>query len=205
MVGGVEVGFLAGTFDEDFDSLAYEALIVLLGDFVLHFEQLGIATAFDIVRNVIEQTPGAGGAGSRRVFEYKAVFVAHPLHKGSGGGEILIGFVRETHDKIAGNGDFGHDASGAVDEIKVFLGGVATVHGFEDAVGTGLGGDMQIRADMGQIGNGAENAIVEVEGVAGDEAQTRQAGQIVQLFEHIGEAQRKALIDVSVGVDRLAQ
>lgn len=182
----------AGGFDEDFDGLADELVVEGVGDAVLQGEQVVVAETFHGVGNVVLIAFGGEGAGARRVLEDETVFVLGLFDEAAGEGVIFVGLGGEADDEVAGKLDappiLGEDRAGAGEEVEVGLDGVAAIHQFEDAVGAGLGGDVEIAADAWRCGHNVENVVAEVGGVAGDEAETRKVRKFfVQEVEELGE------------------
>ncbi len=175
-------------FAEDIDALADQFLIQLHADAVLNSEEVVVAEAFDVFGDIVGVAFDREGAGARGVFEDEAVFVAGLLEEVAGGLEVFVGFGGEADDHVAGELDVGDDSAGAFDEFEVGGGGVAAVHHFEEAVGAGLGGDVEVAADARGGGHDVEDVIAKIGGKAGDETEAREGGNFfVQSLQQFGE------------------
>lgn len=185
--GGVEVGFFAGAFDEYFKGLSDKSFVVLCGDGVLDFKKSHVTLLLCLQRDGVDEVDVCAGSGAGRVFEDEDVFVTGLLDEVGRCGEIFIGFAGKAHDEVARDCDIADDMSCAVEEVEILFCGVAAIHGFEDCVGAGLGGDVEVGADFGDIGHCAEGGIVEGDGVAGDETNPVDAVDLGGHFEEVCE------------------
>lgn len=181
------MGFFACAFDEHFKRLSDKSFVILCGDGVLDFEQPHVTLLLCFQWDCVGEFNVGAGARAGRVLEDEDVFVAGFLDEVDGCGEILIGFAGKAHDEVARDCDIADDVSCAVEEVEILFCGVAAIHGFEDCVGAGLGGDVEIGADFGDIGHCAEGGIVETDGVAGDETNPVDAFDLGGHFEEVGE------------------
>jgi len=64
---------------------------------------------------------------------------------------------------------------------------------------------MEVFAHFGQFGHSVEDAIVEIAGIAGEEAEAPEAWDFVEHFEDVGEADGFVAVGIFVGVDGLAE
>jgi len=90
--------------------------------------------------------------------------------------EIFIGFGGEADDHIPCDLAVREILADSTYEIAVLFDGVSAVHGFEHAVGAGLGGDMEVPADARTIADDFEDVVTEVTGETGNEAESFDCG-----------------------------
>ena len=90
--------------------------------------------------------------------------------------EILLSFGGEADDHVACDLGVGEVFTDSTDEVAVLFDGVSAVHGFEHAVGAGLGGDMKVPADARTVAYDFEDVVPEITGETGYEAQAFNSG-----------------------------
>ena len=100
---------------------------------------------------------------------------------------MRVRFSREGHDHIGADRGVGHAIADAVDYAAVTLHGVAPGHRLEDIVVAALEGDVEVLADLGQVGAGVDQPFREVAGVAGGEADPLNPLHVMDELEEIGE------------------
>jgi len=113
--GGELVGTVdaAGAFDEDFEGLADELMVEIVGDFVLQGEEVVVAETFGLLGDVVGVTLGGEGAGTGGVFEDETVFVLGLLEELAGEVVVLFGFGGEADDEVARKLNVGEEGAGA--------------------------------------------------------------------------------------------
>ncbi len=110
---------------------------------------------------------------------------------------VLVGLGGEADDDVAAEHERTADLglvevfAGAIDELVVFLDGVAAIHHLEHAVGARLRRDMDVAADARAVADDLEHIVAEVLGIAGHEAQTLDRGDfLMDAVEQVGEGGR---------------
>jgi len=93
---------LALAFNEHFDGLADHRPVIGRRCFLLNREQIIVTATLHVFGNVIGVPIDRDGPRSRGVFEDEAVLKAAVFDELNRGGEIFIGFGRESHNEIAG-------------------------------------------------------------------------------------------------------
>ena len=83
------------------------------------------------------------------------------------GGVIFVGLAGEAHDEIRGQDDIGARGLDALDQAKIFLGGVLAVHRLENAVRARLHRQMQIGHQLGLVAMSLDQIVGHVVGMAG--------------------------------------
>lgn len=101
---------------------------------------------------------------------------------------VLFCFTGEAGENIRGNAYVRHFGFYVSYQLNVFRGSVLSVHGFEHFVRTALQGKVKVFAEFIKCGKTIYEIWREVFGVAGHEADTFKAGDIVYLFKEFWEA-----------------
>ena len=101
--------------------------------------------------------------------------------------KILLGLAGEAHDDIAGKGDAGHGLAGVFDELQILLHRVVAVHLLQKPVGAALHRQMQVLAQLRLGGDGINELMAGILGVAGHKADVIIAGHGAQQVEQVGE------------------
>ena len=160
----------ADGFDEDVDGFSDERLVDGGAYFGLEGEELVVAESFDIFGDIIGEAGVGGSAWAGGIFEDEGVFELGIAEEIEGELVVGVGFAWEAADDVGAEEGIWEDLSDAGEEVAVLVDGVAAVHGFEDAVGAGLDGEVDVLADAGAGGDGVEDVVAEVAGEGGDEA-----------------------------------
>jgi hypothetical protein len=182
---GASGGGLAGAFDENGYTAADEFGVVFFGDAILEFEHFLVAAAFDIVGDVIGEEFVGFGTGAGAVFEDKAVFEAAVSDELHAFFEAGFGFAAEAYDEVAGDGAVGDEFADAEHHFAVVFDGVAAFHAFEDIVTAGLSGYVQVFHDLWEIADGLQEVVGHIAWKVGDEADTFDAIDLMELFEEV--------------------
>ena len=128
---------------------------------------------------------GARGARSRRVFEGKRAGIADVADQAKRGGKVIFGFAGEAHDEVGGERKIGPRGFEPGDHVHVVRPRMAAVHGSENAVGTRLNRQMQLRHQRREIAMCRDQVVGHVEGVARRVAQSLGA-------RHLGDPREQA-------------
>ena len=116
--------------------------------------------------------------------------------------EVVVGLTGEADDDVGRHGEIGHDPPGLVELGEVPLGGVAPVHGGEDAVGAGLQRVVQVRADGGDVGHRGERLGAHVLRVRRREPDPADAVDVTGGAEQVGEQRTGAGRGIAVAPGR---
>ena len=101
--------------------------------------------------------------------------------------EVVFRLAGEAHDEVAAHGQVGANGAQLAHRALVFHGGVAALHGHQNAVAAVLHGQVQVAGQLGQLGVGLDQPGREFVGVAGGVANAFDAGNV----RHIFQQQRK--------------
>ncbi len=101
--------------------------------------------------------------------------------------ELGFSLAAEADDDVGGEGGAGDDVADAVRPLQVLLDGVAAAHAGQKLVVRGLDGDVEVLADLGEVGHGADDAFGHVTGGGGEEADTPQFWGLVDSGEQVGQ------------------
>ncbi len=199
-------GVLAEALDQDVHGFVDSCLVVFEADGVLDGEEFVVAAFLDVVGDVVLEQVVALGAGTGAVFEDEAVFETAIANEVAGLFEGFFGLAAEAHDEVAADGDAGDFLAAAVEHVAVSFDRVHSLHAFEDFVATGLGGDVEVFADLRQVVDGVEQVVGHVVGEVRDELDSLDAFGVVNLVEQVREAEPASVVHVVfVAVDCLAE
>ena len=157
-----------------------------------------------LLGDVVLQVAPGDGAGPRGVGGHVDLVEAQLLQQVKAALELGFSLAAEANDDVGGEGGGGDDVADAVHPLQVLLDSVAAAHAGEDVVVGGLDGDVEVLADLGEVGHGADDAFGHVTGVGGEEADTPQLWGVVDGGEQVGEVRLVVQI-FAVGLDGLAQ
>ena len=145
--------------------------------------------------------PGRGA-----VLEREGGDIAGVVEQAQRVGEIGLALAGEADDEVAGQRDIGPRGADALDQSQIVGGGVAAVHGGEDAVGAGLHRQMQIGHQRIEIAMGGDEIVVHVARMAGGVAQAVDARDFGEAEQQPAEAPVAAVGPFAMpGVDVLAE
>ena len=116
-------------------------------------------------------------------------------------------FARETDDDIGGDGQIRTSLAHGFAETQVFLVLVRTAHELQNAVTAALHGEMDVAAQLGQVGVGIYQVLAETDGVRAGEADALQSVHVVQFFQQAykGAAAVDNRLILTVAVHNLPQ
>ena len=134
-------------------------------------------------------------AGPGGVDESEHGVVAHLLHQGEGVHEIRLRLAGEAHDDVRGQHQVGHIPPGLSYLFQILRPVVMPVHLFQDAVGAGLEGQVDVVGAVLALCHRPKELFRGVLGVAGHEPQHIVPRYLIKLRQQVGEirALRKAL------------
>ena len=167
--------------------------------------QAGEPCVLHVHRRVVGEVRrrGARAGGEDEGVALVEADIADQLH---GFLEIILGFAGEAHDEIRRHADVRAHGAQLADLLLEFDRGVAALHGRQDAVGTGLHGQVQVVGQLRHAGIGLDQRIGELQRVRGGEADAADAfdaGDGVDQYRKIGFATVEG--GAAVGVDVLAE
>ena len=139
-----------------------------------------------LVRHGVGKVGGLG-PGTGRVDEREGVVVAGLGGDLEGGVEVGVGLAGEAHDDVGGDGEAVDPRPGRGQAFEVALGGVAPVHGGEDAVAAGLQRQVQVLADAVDVRHGPDRLGSEVLGVGARVADPADARHPADGAQEVGE------------------
>ena len=177
---------LAGSFHEDLGFPSDPGALVIGRARFLRIQEAVVSPFFHRGGDVVWQAFGAG-VGPWGILEGEEVQEADLLHEGDRLLEVLFRFAREPDDEIAGELDVGNAFPGLEDDPEVARAVVAAAHGAKDAVGSGLGREMEMGADLVEPGHGLEGGEIQIARMGGEESQAPEAGETVDGLEEVGE------------------
>jgi hypothetical protein len=83
----------------------------------------------------------------------------------------------------------------AVDQAAVLGVGVAALHALQHLVVARLDGHFDVRADLGQVAHGLQDAVGHVVGVAGEEADAPEAVDFVDSAQQVGQIMELLIVN----------
>jgi hypothetical protein len=140
------------------------------------------ARQLHFMRRVVLQR-GSRRAGARAEDEAEAVVelaVVDQLHHL---GEVFVGLAGEADDEVAAQGQVGADGAQLAHRALVFHGGVAALHGHQDAVAAVLHRQVQVAHQLRHLGIGLDQARRELVRVAGGVADALDAGDLGHVLD----------------------
>ena len=156
----------------------------------------------DIGRNLVgkQRGPRARPVG---IAKGKAGHEVAGTHHVQGILKILFAFTGKAHDKVCGKGQVGPRRTQALHKVKKARAVVAAFHAGQHCVRTGLHGQVQTRAELGQFRKGGNVFRPHILGVRGNIAQTFKPRQAGHLAQQGGKACAVAAFVLPKGVDVL--
>ena len=143
-------GMAAGAFEQHVEGAAETAAIkpgLATVDHILQkLQALRLGAVVDLIVHL-----GAGSSGPRRIFERERAGKPDLPDQIKRGGEIARRFARETDDEIGRQRQIRSRRAQASDDVEIVRAGVTAIHGRENAVGTRLHRQMQLRHELWQI------------------------------------------------------
>ena len=136
---------------------------------------------------------------------------ADRLDQIQGAAELGIALPWEGHDHVGADRRIRHPLANAVDDAAVAVHRVAPGHCPQHVVVAALEGDVEVLAQLGEVGAGVDQAFGEVAGVARGEADAGDPVHVVHRSQQVGEGVGAAALRgdagqvASIGVDVLAQ
>ena len=138
------------------------------------------------MRRVVGQV-GGRRAGARAEDEAEAGVVADVVDQLHQLVEILFRLAGKADDEVAAHADAGPHRAQLAHDALVFHGGVAALHGHQDAVGAVLHRQMQMAHQLRHLAVHLDQARRELVGVAGGVADALDAGDLGHVFDQQGE------------------
>ncbi len=102
---------------------------------------------------------GGGGVAALRVAEDEGVVELEALDGVDGRLEVLLGLAGEADDDVGGDRDAGPRGFHFLADLDELLVRVGAVHRLEDAVGAALHREMDVRAELRQMGEGGDEVV----------------------------------------------
>ena len=142
--------------------------------------------------------------------EGKAGIEAHFVNELHGLLEVLLGFAGKTDDEIRRQRNIRARRAELFHQRLVFEHGIASLHRRQDAVGTGLHRQMQVRDQFRHRPVGIDQALIHFAGMRGRVANAfdgRHGGQRLDQQRQIGRVTRRRVLGqfTAVGIDVLAE
>ncbi len=110
--------------------------------------------------------------------------------------ELGLGLAGETDDDVGGDGNARDELADARHQPPVVGDSVAASHPRQHLVVARLDGNLNVLTDFGQLGDGAQQVISHPVGMAGEEAQSLQAGELVELPQERHERRRARAVEL---------
>ena len=145
------------------------------------------------------------GPAPRREDEGEGAVVADLLADLERLREVLLGLAREADDDVGGDRAVGHVLADERDAVQVAPAVVGAAHRLEDRARARLQRQVDVLADRGQLGVGADDVLAHVLGVRARVAQAVEPVDGVQRVQQLGEGAPVRTQVAPVGVDVLAQ
>ena len=169
--GGVAEG---GSFRQHLAHGSHEAVVAGLAAPLLVGEENLVAALLFFSRHVIRQR-GRARAGTRRILEDERVVEARLLHERARGLEVGFRLAGIAHDHVGGDGELRIERAQLRDGGQIFGARVMAAHLGKDAIRTALHGEMEVAADLGELGVGAHELVRAAFRVRAREADAREA------------------------------
>ena len=133
-------------FPEDFQSLAYELLGIIMSEGFGERPQSG-SPLFDHVTVQVVGHPCGSCIGALRVGKNVEVAQAQGFDQVDGCGKIFLGFAGESRDDIGTDTGMGKMLAKSVDGVRIASGIVGSAHQLQDAIGSRLEWEVHVIAD----------------------------------------------------------
>ena len=108
---------------------------------------------------------GGDGVAPRGVLEDEGVVELDAFDGGFGLLVVVVGFAGEADDDVGGDGEVWPGFAHGFAEVNVFFVLVGAAHEGEDAIAAALHGEVDVAAEFGQVGVGADEVFAEADGV----------------------------------------
>ena len=130
---------------------------------------------------------GGGGAGALGVDKGEQLHIADFLDQLQRCLKILLGFAGEAHDNVAGEGHAGDLFPRVADQFLILPDIVMAVHLLQQSVAAGLHRQVDVLAQVRLCGDGVDQLMAGILGVAGHKADLVIAGYRAELIEQVGK------------------
>ena len=167
--------------------LAEQFGVDLADDLFLQIVEHVEAAAFFFVGDVIVHAAGGNGIRSGRVTCQMSDIQFQVREEAVGFHELFLCFAGESDDDVGRDGTVRDAFADLCDEVAVVLLGVSALHVVEHGIVTGLNGDFDVRHELGKVGDGVHQIVVEVVGVRGQEADALDALDFVHQAQQAGQ------------------
>ena len=155
-------------------------------DFVLRAQQAFHPRGFFGVGGRVRQF-GRRGTAAFGIDKGEQLHIPHAAHQVQRGGKILLGLAGEADDDVAGEGHAGDLLAGVVHQFQVLRRRVMAVHLLQQPVAAGLHRQVDVLAQVRLRGDGVDEFMAGVLGVAGHKADLVVAGHGAQQVEQVGK------------------
>ena len=130
---------------------------------------------------------GGGGAGALGVDKGEQLHIADFLDQLQRCLKILLGFAGEAHDDVAGEGHAGDLFPRVADQFFILPDIVMAVHLLQQSVAAGLHRQVDMLAQVRLRGDGVDQLMAGILGVAGHKADLVIAGYRTEQIEQVGK------------------
>ena len=176
--------------DQNLDRPPHPGPIALESDSLLEREQL-VEPAPLLGRGDVVGQARRRGAGSRREGCREDLVVADRAQQLQAALELGLGLAAEADDDVRGEADAGDGGPQPLHEGQVRPDRVLAAHAVEHGVVARLDRQVEVLADRRALCDGVDEAIGEVPGMGGDEAQARDRRRAVVRAQTVDGAQQR--------------